>query len=54
MSKTKHKKEKVPKITEEEYAAYVSSLRNLTEGEAPSPNTEADETQKTNVSIKKG
>ena len=31
MSKpSKHKKEKVPKITEEEYLAYVSSLRELT------------------------
>lgn len=31
MSKpSKNKKEKVPKITEEEYMAYVSSLRELT------------------------
>jgi hypothetical protein len=31
MSKpSKNKKEKVPKITEEEYLAYVSSLRELT------------------------
>ena len=33
MSKSsKSKKTKVPKITEEEYAAYVSALRELTEG----------------------
>ncbi len=54
MSKTKHKKDKVPKITEAEYAAYLSSLRGLTEGETPSVNMEADVSQKANVSIKKG
>ena len=36
MSKTsKHKKNKVPKITEEEYAAYVSSLKSVTAGALP-------------------
>lgn len=36
MSKpSKSKKEKVPKITEEEYAAYLSALRELTEGSNP-------------------
>ncbi|MBQ9714414.1 MAG: hypothetical protein IJV83_03725 [Clostridia bacterium] len=33
MSKVlKNKKDKVPKITEEEYAAYISSLKGMTEG----------------------
>ncbi len=31
----KSKKQKVPKITEEEYAAYLSALRELTEGSNP-------------------
>jgi hypothetical protein len=36
MSKTsKHKKNKVPKITEEEYAAYVSALKSSTAGALP-------------------
>ena len=36
MSKTtKNKKNKVPKITEEEYAAYVSSLKSITAGALP-------------------
>ena len=36
MSRTsKHKKNKVPKITEEEYAAYVSSLKSVTAGALP-------------------
>ena len=34
MSKpSKNKKNKIPKITEEEYAAYLSTLRNMSEGE---------------------
>ncbi|MBQ7769706.1 MAG: hypothetical protein IJ373_00795 [Clostridia bacterium] len=33
MSKTiKPKKDKVPKISEEEYVAYLSALKNMTEG----------------------
>ncbi len=33
MSKAnKHKKDKVPKISEEEYAAYLSALKSMTEG----------------------
>ena len=41
MSKpTKSKKDKVPKITEAEYAAYLSSLRELTEGNNPALNTD--------------
>ena len=36
MSKaSKSKKGKVPKITEEEYAAYLSALREMTEGDNP-------------------
>ena len=36
MSKnSKRKKNKVPKITEEEYAAYVSSLKSVTAGALP-------------------
>lgn len=36
MSKTsKHKKNKVQKITEEEYAAYVSALKSVTAGAMP-------------------
>ena len=31
----KTKKDKVPKITEEEYANYISSLRNQSESEIP-------------------
>ena len=31
----KTKKDKVPKITEEEYANYISSLRNQSETETP-------------------
>jgi hypothetical protein len=37
---TKNKKDKVPKITEAEYAAYLSSLRELTEGNNPALNTD--------------
>ena len=41
MSKpTKNKKDKVPKITEAEYAAYLSSLRELTEGDNPALNAD--------------
>ena len=32
------KKDKVPKISEAEYAAYLSALRELTEGENPALN----------------
>lgn len=39
MSKSKPKKDKVPKITEEEYAAYLSSLR------ATSPEAQTQETE---------
>ncbi len=39
MSKSKPKKDKVPKITEEEYAAYLSSLR------AASPEAQTQETE---------
>ena len=36
MSKSsKNKKNKVPKITEEEYAAYVSTLKSVTAGALP-------------------
>ena len=44
MSKpSKNKKNKVPKITEEEYVAYLSSLRELTEGENPALSVSARE-----------
>ncbi len=36
MSKpSKGKKQKVPKLTEEEYVAYLSALRELSEGSNP-------------------
>ena len=54
MSKTKHKKDKVPKITEEEYAAYFSSLRALTEGGNPAMNTDMGTPSKPNTPTKKG
>lgn len=54
MSKTKHKKDKVPKITEEEYAAYLSSLRALTEGGNPAMNADVGAPSKPNTPTKKG
>ena len=43
MSKpSKHKKNRVPKLTEAEYTAYLLSLRELTEGENPVLNTDTD------------
>ncbi len=39
MSKSKPKKDKVPKITEEEYAAYLSALRSA----SPEPQTQETE-----------
>ena len=43
MSKAiRNKKDKVPKITEAEYTAYLSSLRKLSDGEENVVNTDMD------------
>ncbi len=55
MSKpTKSKKDKVPKITEAEYAAYLSSLRELTEGNNPMLNADMGASSAQSEQIKKG
>ena len=54
MSKpSKHKKDRVPKLTEAEYAAYLSSLRELTEGDNPALNADTGSPKNAAGMIKK-
>ncbi len=46
MSKSRGKKSKVPKISEEEYAKYINALKNGTREAAMSAETAASEEEK--------
>ena len=53
MSKSaKNKKDKVPKITEAEYTAYVLSLKKLSEEKNPSLNVDMGVTSNDKIPIK--
>ncbi len=46
MSKSRGKKSKVPKISEEEYAKYINALKSVSLGNMPSALERGEEEQK--------